>query len=261
MKTFRLFEFLNQKIKKNIIDSKLYEYVTNNINIVDEFIKPLNLTYNINTPFTLLKAYIMIEILNNKQKIENSVGNYKETHENLPYISYQNMNIYIPIFNEEINAIYDKYYTELNKFPYNELKNNYLKEIINPFAHYGYDLFNSNFTSLKLINIHKHQVYFYFEEFETILSITDQGTLEVAIPLFDYDHIKRSFDDLKPKLIKLMEYYHNFDRENFILELLNSNFISKDLYDKINHLTIKKNKKIIQRISESKKRYIKKNLQ
>ena len=128
-------------------------------------------------------------------------------------------------------------------------------------AHYGYDLFNSNFTSLKLINIHKHQAYFYFEEFETILSITDQGTLEVAIPLFDYDHIKRSFDDLKPKLIKLMEYYHNFDRENFILELLNSNFISKDLYDKINHLTIKKNKKIIQRISESKKRYIKKNLQ
>lgn len=240
MSYFSLFSYLQKKNKKDIKSYSLYKENSSNVFILEPISNIFNKVISNKSLIDVLKTNILIKGMKNKEYIENNL--FKEDY-NLPKMNIDSMDIYIPFYNEDLNLIYSIYQDKLNKFPYSEMIDDYSKSIVNPFTYYGYELYNSSFTNLKLISKHSKEAYFYCEELETILSITSQGGLEKEIPLFDYQHEKKSFDEIKDNLQKLMSYYHDFDRENFIDELFNSKFISHKLYDEIHSLTLKRDGK------------------
>lgn len=254
MKNFRLFDYLNFKIIKKVNDSKIYTYCLENFSKIHNIVKELKLKTAVNDVFSLYKTYIVLKAIENKENIETRTGSYNLVHDNMPFIEKNNIKIYVPFFNEDINMYYDTYYEQLNDYPFSELKTDYFKSLIPIFNYYGFDLFDSNFTNLEFLMETKHTKAFYAEEFETILIISDQGTLDVSIPIFDYSHQPVPFYQIKEKIIELLIHYYSMNRDKFVLTLYNSNFISETLYKQINKLTNERNVKRLKRINKSYKK-------
>jgi hypothetical protein len=248
MSKFELFPYLRSKIDKthSFPDSSYKKFYDENMHLFAGA-PSLKKFDNIMDGFSLIKASIVLEGLSNKTKIETAASLYQEAnlssassysaiHERLPYYELPDgKRIYVPFFTEVFNRPYDKRLKSLLKPPFVILKNDFDSETIDPFFHYGYDLFDSKFTDLIKVAVSskKDLAAFYSIDLETVFVITDQGTLEETIPLFDTPLIDRRKDHLFSRLEILMDFYFDSDKDSFIDSLFNLHFITQKTYQYI----------------------------
>jgi len=202
------------------------------------------------SPFEIIKRNALIKMLANKNAIDkfytslittltNNNIPVKDTEleivtklrckffENIYFFNYDNTEIYIPLFDKMINEIYKNDYYRFIKYPYNLLFDNYLELIIDPFEYYSYYLFESNYFSLIKIGEDKTTRAYYSDPFKAIFIITDQGTLDMMIPLFD--RYLKYIDTLNlPERVKaVVEAYYKSNKNAFIVSLYSNNFLSR----------------------------------
>ena len=175
-------------------------------------------------------------------------------HKKLPYFEFEDVKIYVPFFSKEFNVHYDTKLDSLTRPPFDSLKEDFDSSVINPFDTYGYKLFDSQFTRLVLIDEYKDEgvAVFYHIGFESIYIITDQGTCDAIIPIFDNNIKKKNKDKLFERISSLMKLYFANDREGFVDALLSLELISKHLYDLIQKNSDKQLVKKIKRIKTGK---------
>lgn len=242
---FFLFPYLRYKCDKSylVYSSNYRNFYDCNIHLIADY-PELRVYDNFNDPFSLIKMNIILQSLVNKKHIEQEVNLYQDAnlklesinlliHNRLPYLKIDNEKIYVPIFTELINKVYDNDLNLLLKAPYDSLKKDFSSSLINPFSQYGYKLFDSFFTNLIMIkeSPSKDSAAFYAIDLEMIFIITDQGTLEERINLFDNKTIDKSKNQLFERLVKLVDYYYSNDKENFIKYLYEGKFITKQTYE------------------------------
>lgn len=206
---------------------------------------------NIDNCFDYIKADVVIQGLINKEKIESVSSlllNYKIEdstinliHEKLPYFLNNNQKIYIPFFSPKLNDRYDTKIEQLSKDPFIGLRtekgiDNFF---VDPFLTYKNDLINSNFTSLLKVMTHNNFTVYYSYSFSQIYIISEQGTLDCSIPIFDSDLIYPNRNNIPERIIELMNYYFTFDKQGFINALKNLGFISTKLYQRLVKISLK----------------------
>jgi len=247
MNNFKLFPFLISRMDKSILlqecdDKSYYDEYSSLFNKYPYF-KDYN---KISDPFSLIKSVIVLKGLVNKTTIEETSSLYMETnlalkmtyeaiHSRLPFFSKGKDRIYIPFFSEVCNRPYDKKLSSLFKQPFSLLKGDFSDEIKDPFFTYGYQIFDSLFSNLIKVgeDASKENAAFYSIDLETVFVISNQGTLEQMIPLFDKDLSDKRKDHLIPNLINTMKFYFDLNKEGFIDSLYNYHFISNKLYQEI----------------------------
>ena len=105
--------------------------------------------------------------------------------------------------------------------------------IIDPFESYNVDLFSSLFTQLVKIDESFTSVAFYHYDFNAIVIINKQGTVDNVIYLFDKymknPHKYNIIDKVKP----LVQAYYNNDFNHFVYLLYKNDLISYHVFRKI----------------------------
>lgn len=254
MINFKLIPYLEWYNVKKLSDSFEKKYYDEYNNLFSRY-GFLNVYNDITDSFELIKTIVVLEGLNNKRKIENEAEIYTEVelseenrheviHKKLPYFEFEDVKIYVPFFSKEFNVHYD----------IDSLKEDFDSSVINPFDTYGYKLFDSQFTRLVLIDEYKDEgvAVFYHIGFESIYIITNQGTCDAIIPIFDNNIKKKNKDKLFERISSLMKLYFANDREGFVDALLSLELISKHLYDLIQKNSDKQLVKKIKRIKTGK---------
>lgn len=244
MASFKLFPYLRQKCDKTslIASSRARAFYEDNS---EGFVKypALNKYASTSDPFSLIKADIILEGVNNKEEIEKSVELYQKAdltkasikeaiHQRMASCLYKGKNIYVPFLSPLVNQAYNKNFSLLLHPPFSFLKKDFDEEIIDPFDTYGFDLFSSSFTDLVEIATSKEENLkaYYDIDFETIFVIDDQGRMEEEIRLFDAPDPLRSKTHLISKLEALMAFYFASDKESFIDSLYNFSLITLKTY-------------------------------
>lgn len=264
MINFKLIPYLEWYNVKKLSDSFEKKYYDEYNNLFSRY-GFLNVYNDITDSFELIKTIVVLEGLNNKRKIENEAEIYTEVelseenkheviHKKLPYFEFEDVKIYVPFFSKEFNVHYDTKLDSLTRPHFDSLKEDFDSSVINPFDTYGYKLFDSQFTRLVLIDEYKDEgvAVFYHIGFESIYIITDQGTCDAIIPIFDNNIKKKNKDKLFERISSLMKLYFANDREGFVDALLSLELISKHLYDLIQKNSDKKLVKKIKRIKTGK---------
>ncbi len=252
---FSLFEYLYYAIPKsyeNSMEKKYFDKYSNVLSVADSTRPYLDA----DSGFALIQADVVIQALRNKEKIESfadffrvagnvSAVGLEAAHKDLPHFAWKQKEIYVPIFASGLNTRYDKEIVQLAKRPLKGLRapNGIDVFFVNPFSTYGTALYDSTFTRLMRIMSYERETVFYSYSFDTIYSVSDQGTLECQIPLFDRDLEMPDRSDLPVRVKKLMESYFAFDRPAFIAKLQSLGFISAELYDNIERLSLKDGRK------------------
>ena len=105
--------------------------------------------------------------------------------------------------------------------------------IIDPFESYNVDLFSSLFTQLVKIDESFTSVAFYHYDFNAIVIINKQGTVDNVIYLFDKymknPHKYNIIDKVKP----LVQAYYNNDFNHFVYLLYKNDLISYHVFRNI----------------------------
>lgn len=243
MSKFKLFDYLRWKNDKTIritnSSYKKYYDLYNQIYVFYPWLQKYNL---ITDSFSLIKSVVILEALNNKNKIETDSQLYNESdllkkstydviHNRLPSFKFNNIEIYVPFFQEMYCEHYDTKLTSLIKLPYITLKDDFEMQTINPFDYYGIKLFDSPFTKLIKFSEYENSTAFYDIELETIYVIDDQGCLDQDIPIFENSMIDKKKEHLFDKLSVLMKFYFENNRDGFVDCLNNFGFISRKTYD------------------------------
>lgn len=194
--------------------------------------------------FDIIRANILLRGLENKELFEKEIANINEhgTFEHAkfvntlrertidqPYFEEDGIKIYIPFFSRALNEIYTLEPEKLLSLPYSELQSNYDNACVDPFDTYGFELYNSFYTSFVKVSQSKHVAAFFHYDTNTIYFINDQGRMDAKLVLFD-KYIK------KPKYAHMMErigpvveaYFHN-DRQEVIDALFNNELISHQM--------------------------------
>ncbi|MCR4561644.1 MAG: hypothetical protein K5694_00340, partial [Bacilli bacterium] len=115
-------------------------------------------------PFDVVRGNIIIRSIINKETIEKaylqkqqgldagetdslSLEEYmRDILSSLPYITYENEKIYVPIFPEFLNIFYREEFEKLIQKPYKALLSDFQAAAIDSFDQYGIALFDSYFT-------------------------------------------------------------------------------------------------------------------
>ena len=194
---FKLIPYLEWYNIKKMSDSFEKKYYDEYCNLFSQY-GFLNDYNDVSDSFNLIKAVIILQAINNKKKIEseaeiytdvelNEASKYEVIHKKLPYFNFEGTNIYVPFFSKEFNVHYDTKLDSLTRAPFDSLREVFDSSIIDPFDTYGYKLFDSQFTRLVLIKEYKNEgvAVFYHIGFESIYIITNQGTCDAIIPIFD----------------------------------------------------------------------------
>ena len=199
--------------------------------------------------FDILKANIIIKSIINKEEFDSIISDeyisnpnsnidlikekIREATSDLPYISYDNLKVYIPFFNKATNQVYYSDNEKMKEFPYVELQKRYDSFLIDPFETYEIDLYTSLFTQLVKIDESKTSVAFYHYDFNAIFIINRQGSLDNVIYLFD-KHMKspHKFNILE-KVKPLVEAYYSNDLSHFIYKLYKNDLVSYYVFRKI----------------------------
>ena len=203
----------------------------------------------INNCFDIIKSNIIIRSILNKNTIDKIIkeemtnhdfntideiqNNIKERFYNLPYLKYQDFNIYIPFFNIATNNIYSNEFFKLKEIPYCDLFKNFSSFYMDPFETYKLNLFESNFTELIKIYADNTSTAYYHFNLRTIFIINDQGYIDNIIHLFDkymkYIDTTNIIERIKPAI---KSYYKN-DVASFIYSLNEEKLISHKVFRKL----------------------------
>lgn len=246
-KGFRLFPYLNLRIDKTGLVAKSNYKATYAENSFLFSKYPILRNYDVvATPFSLIKATIILQALKNKIQIEDTSALYMEAnlkskitnqavHSRLAYFTDDKERIFVPFFSRVCNRPYDQNLTALLKPPFNSLATNFQNQLIDPFYTYGHKLFDSLYTDLIRVGESKDktEAAFYSVDLEMIFVIDDQGTLEETIPIFDSQLLDKRKDHLIPSICQLMDNYFKLNKNGFIDDLFNLHLISLKLYQDI----------------------------
>ena len=204
---------------------------------------------DIEDDFDIVKANIIIRSIINKEELDSIIDEEYVTNQNestekikkrikericdLPYIKYGNYKVYVPFFNKSTNIVYGEENEKVFQYPYISLAKKYDSFIIDPFESYNVDLFSSLFTQLVKIDESFTSVAFYHYDFNAIVIINKQGTVDNVIYLFDKymknPHKYNIIDKVKP----LVQAYYNNDFNHFVYLLYKNDLISYHVFRKI----------------------------
>ena len=195
--------------------------------------------------FDILRANILLKGLENKKLFEDEIQNIKahgmmehgafvttlkERTIDQPYFELDKVKIYIPFFSIAMNKIYTDEPEKLLVQPYNNLLTTFDDAIIDPFDTYGFEIFNSYFSSLIKVSNSKHVAAFFNYDISTIYFINDQGRLDAKLVLFD-KYIKRPvYTHMLERIAPVCEAYFNNDREAMVETLFYNNLISQTMH-------------------------------
>lgn len=237
----------NQRNKEFLLKSNEYKFYIENKSILSSN-KYFEKYDEISNDFDVIKANIIIRALLNKNYFdliltEEKNKNYidqeyakevlKERLIELPYIKYNNLNIYIPFFNRQTNEIYSNEFEKMNDLPYSDISINYDEFIIDPFETYSFDLFDSTFSELVKIEEDNSSAAFFHYELNCIFIINKQGSLDCEIHLFDKHIDHPQFGEILERIIPLIHAYYSNNMMDFVYLLLKNNFISYLVFRKI----------------------------
>ncbi len=249
-----LFNYLFYAIPKHIEDTRAKRFFDLHSNYLALFQETHNYQ-EARTNFEVIQANIIIKGLMNKKFLENKASLAKKTGlttlpsylKHLTYMKDGDDNIALPFFSKTINKHYVIDTKSLADLPYRALRTQktFSSFYENPFEKYGYRLFDSMFTNW--IPVMKSpmgdSMAFVDLEVDTIYIVTDQGTLERAIPYFDQFLEIQNRKHLLDKIKQLVETYYSFDKIKFIDSLFSLGFISFKLYNYLKQEEIKAQRK------------------
>lgn len=241
---FRLFDYLyyaipkdtRQTLERQIFDA--HSHILSNYESTKAYL-------DCESGFDFICADIVILALLNKAKIESFAEMFVSAHpgpraldaihRDLPCFDWQGKPIYVPIFNPQINTRYASNLQALAVNPFEALRRGIGLDAfyVTPFVEYAPAIFDSRFTSLLKIERQDNVTVFYSYSFETVYLISDEGTLEATIPLFDRDLSDPDRFDIPKRIQALMVPYFAFDKPGFIQALYDNRFISEDLLERI----------------------------
>lgn len=242
-----LYETLNkkQKYRRPFSSSDDFKYFIQNREKLGIFRKFADLYDSEENDFDILRANILLKGLENKELFESEIININN-HGQLehsafltalkgrtidqPYFDKGGIKVYIPFFSTVLNKIYTDEPERLLKQPYQNLQTSYEDAIIDPFDAYGYELYNSYFTSLIKIYTTKHVAAFFNYDMNTIYFINDQGRLDAKVVLFDKYMKHPIFTHMIERITPVCEAYFNNDREAMVDALFYNNLISQQMH-------------------------------
>lgn len=204
---------------------------------------------DVENDFDVIKANIIIRSIINKDELDSIINDEYVSSQNedvcrikmrinekisdLPYISYDELKVYVPFFNKSTNLIYSKENEKIFSYPYVDLARKYDSFIVDPFETYNIDLFQSLFTQLVKIDESFTSVAFYHYDFNAIIIINRQGTLDNIIYLFDKYMTNPHKYNIIQKVKPLVNAYYNNDLSHFIYLLYKNDLISYYVFRKI----------------------------
>lgn len=234
-----------QKSRRSFSSSDEFKYFIERRHQLGVFKRFSDLYDSEENEFDIIRANILIRGLENKELFEKEIQNIslhnmpehtkfvlalRERTIDQPYFESEGLKIYIPFFSRALNEIYVNEPEKLLSLPYSELQSSYENACIDPFDTYGYELYNSFYTSLVKIAESKHVAAFFHYDNDTIYFINDQGRIDAKLVLFD-KYIKRpKHTHMMERIMPVVEAYFNNDRKLMVNELLNNNLISEKMH-------------------------------
>lgn len=234
-----------QKYRRSFSNSDDFKYFIQNREKIGKFKRYANLYDSEENEFNIMRANILLRGLENKRLFESEIENIKnhgdiehtkfvtalkERTIDQPYYEINGVKIFIPFFSSALNQIYVNEPEKMLSLPYSELKTDFEEACIDPFDTYGYELFNSYFTSLVKISETKGVAAFFHYDTNTIYFINDQGRLDAKVVLFDKYMKKISFTHMMERISPVVEAYFNNNKVEMIDALFNNNLISENMY-------------------------------
>lgn len=234
-----------QKYRRSFSNSDDFKYFIQNREKIGKFKRYANLYDSEENEFNIMRANILLRGLENKRLFESEIENIKnhgdiehtkfvtalkERTIDQPYYEINGVKIFIPFFSSALNQIYVNEPEKMLSLPYSELKTDFEEACIDPFDTYGYELFNSYFTSLVKISETKGVAAFFHYDTNTIYFINDQGRLDAKLVLFDKYMKKISFTHMMERISPVVEAYFNNNKVEMIDALFNNNLISENMY-------------------------------
>ncbi len=257
-----IYDNLKKRQKLNVKKTNVYKYNEEN----KDYISKVKNVYNIDSKsafYNLVMCNILIKAFKNLYEYFDLIEEYKNKSFDInamfekffkdhPCLIINGEKIYFPMFSKSLNYLLIHDYKKMYEYPYHDLKSHLKVSCINFFDEYGYSIFLSSFSTLELICEDVTSCAFYSEELETIFVINNQGTLDVAIHIFDkYLNIVNK-DNLIFRIKMVMEYYFKNQKNQFIKALYDEHLISFKMYD------ILKRNVLIRFIKRAKKQEVKK---
>ena len=204
----------------------------------------------IDDEFDVIKANIIIKSIINKEEldrlfdeslsIEELAHNkdkfneyFEENIKELTHINYEEFKIYIPFFTAATNSVYYREHEKMKDYPYFGLKKKYDSFVIDPFLTYNLSLFDSGFVNLIKISENNTCTAYFHKEFNSILIINNQGSIDNIIYLFDRFIKNPNKSNIITRLEALVEAYFSNEMNDFINILYKNNFISYFIFNKI----------------------------
>lgn len=252
-----IFKFLNKNKKDYIYyETKEHEFYNKNIKLIEK-VKSFYPSFD-DYGFNLICSNILIDSFMNVDIIQKNIEQFKgldmtssyELARSLlkdrPYVLEEDgYRVFFPQFSRSLNYILTNNPLTIRKYPYDSMQNKPTVFCVDLFDIYGYRIFNSNFTNLKLILEDKTSAAFYSESFETIYIINNQGRLDIAIPIFDKYLKNNKGTNIEERIKKVMIKFYSNSRTSFINALKDEKLISEKMCKQmIKHVSVRKTKKI-----------------
>lgn len=247
----KLFNILKKKAlkRKSFQKSDEYRFFLEHRNYLEKVSNYRFLYNSEDNPFNIMRANIILHGFVNKKEIEAeiiSLDSYikdgaKIDHTKfiktirdkiieLPYFLDGNNKIYISFFTRSLNEIYVRNPEKLLTFPYNKLEKDFLESFIDPFDTYGFNIYNSAFTSLILVGVNENkEAAFFHYDTNTIYMINDQGRLDAEIVLFDKYLKDPVYSHMLERIKPVVDAYFNCSRSEFIEALYKNKLVSSKL--------------------------------
>lgn len=198
--------------------------------------------------FDIIRANIIIRSLENKKLLDEAIlyafrsASLKTeevadfVHERMtgrPYLPFQGIKVYLPIFPAVINEVYYQGFGKLLSGPYAGLLTDYKAACIDPFETYGFVLYTSIFTRLIPVLITPKIGAFYHFDFRTLYFINDQGRLDARLTLFDRWLSHPDQEEILKRLKPVVTAYLDNDRQAMLQALLDNGLVSRRFLTKI----------------------------
>ena len=231
-----------QKYRRPFSSGEEFKYFIERRHLIGKFKTFADLYDSEENEFDIIRANILLQGLENKELFEKEIINIHEHGKmehgrfvntlrertiDQPYYEVDGIKIYIPFFSRALNEIYLNEPEKLLSLPYSALTNTYENSCIDPFDTYGFELYNSYFTSLVKISQIPHEAAFFHYDTNTLYFINDQGRLDAKLVLFDKYMKRPKFTHMIERLTPVVEAYFNDDRLALVNALFENNLISQ----------------------------------
>jgi len=247
MKVYKILEKeQNKHVIRNTDEYRFYmdnKFLLKELPFFEKFLETSNL-------FDIIRANMLILAIQNKNKLDRIIddeygfdmsrrGIIKDKNLvvnkvlDLPYLKYNGFKIYIPFFNVATNYVYSSDNMKMYKEPYSNLFDQYAPFLVNPFTTYGIDLFDSLFTKLVRIDENSTSVAFYDFDFNVIIIINRQGSLDNIIYLFDKHLKKPNKSKIVERIQPIIKAYYSNNLNDFIYLLYKNELISYTVFRKL----------------------------